>query len=189
MSEANSHISARDSIRWLQGYFKSLKAWIGEVDGVLGESQWLPFEPNRVSTALGNRYQDSTEWVLNWVTRHYYRAESNKTLLVYLPLATHKAKDEVDVFAYFMCCEHQSPPPEDGIPGYVRDWSLGAPVIEFLRIHSPGVALETDQDTLNKTFRNAVKLKVMKVAMVELGQDQDSARTAVAESWQKVMLP
>ncbi len=185
----NSHIHARDSIRWLQNYFKSLKAWIGEVDGILGDSGWLPFESNRVSTALGNGYQDNTEWVLNWITRHYYLPGSNQTLFIYLPLATRKAKDEVDVFTYFMCCEHQEPPPEEGIPGYARDWSLGAPVIDFLRNLEPSVAFDTDQDTRTKAFQKVVRLRVMKVPMIELGQDQESARAAVAEAWPKVMLP
>ena len=189
MSDQNPHLEAQRAIRWLQSYFKSLKAWVREIDGAICGAQWTPFEANRISTALGNGYQDSTEWVLNWITRFYYQDGSNKTLFVYLPLATNKTTDEVDVFCYFLSCVHIAPAPESGIPSYGKDWLLGSPVIEFLRGKEQGRAFDVDAAVISTTFRDAKQLRVLKVPMTSFGKDPETVKKIVLESLAEVMIP
>ena len=180
MISLNTHQDAQKAIRWLQDYFKSLKKWVGVVDDACTNMDWTMFEANRASTSLGNGYQDNTQCVMNWISRHYYRNGHDHSLLVYLPLAT-KSQDDDEVYCYFSLVHHDQAAPEDGIPTFPKDWLTGAAIVDGMRSHSPEQVVPLSEAFTRKAFRSAIAIHVCKIPMFAFGETTISVKEKVED--------
>jgi len=175
MSNENTHQEARKAIRWLQIYFESLRKWIAAVDEVCTDRGWMMFEPNRASTALGNGYRDNTQWVMNWIARHYYQNGSDKSLLIHLPLAAKTYEDEDRVYCYVSHIQHPQVAPEEGIPSFSRDWT-GTPIVNGMREQETNTWVRLEEQLARKALKGTLGIAVCKIPMVEFGDSAESVR-------------
>lgn len=180
MSDHNPHQDARDAIRWLQAYYESLRKWIAAIDETCTDKNWLMFEPNRASTALGNGYRDNTQWVMNWVARHYYQNNSDKSLLIHLPLASRTHADEDDVYCYISYIQHPLVAPDEGMPNYSRNW-FGAPIVNGMLEQPTNQWVRLEDRFVEKALKGSLRIYAYKIPMLEFGNSPESVKQKLEE--------
>ena len=200
--QRETHIMATQAIHWLRSYYASLREWIASIDATFLDNGWHPSTPNRVSNELGAGYKNSTDFLVTWVWRHYWKPEADETIFAFLNYGFDYAQGECPS-VIFARISHRDLLPLTSIKNGAEikttaaqvhgrlwaDWKETTHLIKHIQELEPMTVAPCSDKDLEGFYNQAEECWFLHVPLDAFGNDGSNTKAIIEDVLEKLWKP